>query len=275
LKIVRSIADFRYPAPGSVGLVPTMGAFHEGHLSLMRHARQFHDQVVVSLFVNPTQFGENEDFAKYPRDLTRDAALAAEEGVDIILAPTLSEIYPRKLGSTIHVPEVTSRWEGEIRPGHFDGVATIVAKLFNIVRPEIAYFGQKDLQQTIVVRRMVSDLNMPLAIEVLPTARESDGLAMSSRNAYLSTEERSIAPGIYRELTRCRNFLQTTDATGTEVEDVLRRSRSSLEALGFRVDYFEWIDAESMEPVRQKNGATALIAAAGLGRTRLIDNVLV
>lgn len=255
-----------------------MGAFHEGHLDLMREARKAKDLVVVSLFVNPTQFGKNEDFDSYPRDFERDREMAEGVGVDILFAPPVDEIYPGSShlgeGTTIHVPEVTERWEGAVRPGHFDGVATVVAKLFNIVRPGVAYFGQKDLQQCAVVQRMVRDLNIPLKIEVIRTRREPDGLAMSSRNAYLSPSNRAIAPALYREITSVASVLQGEDQAGTEVDAVLSQARDNLASSGFSVDYVEWVDAGSLAPIRSKSPQSAIIAAARLGKTRLIDNVV-
>jgi pantoate--beta-alanine ligase len=273
LKTVRHIAELPHPVDASICLVPTMGAFHEGHLNLMRAARRSHDLVVVSLFVNPTQFGPGEDFRRYPRDLDRDAALAETIGVDILFAPSVEEVYPVRPSTTIHVPVVTERWEGAVRPGHFDGVATVVAKLFGMVRPKAAYFGQKDLQQTVVVQRMVGDLNLPVAVEVLPTTREPDGLAMSSRNAYLTPEERAVAPAIYRELSRCRDVLMTRDGAAT-AESVLQGSRNALKDVGFVLDYFELVERNSLEPLGAHVDNSAIIAAGKLGKTRLIDNLL-
>jgi len=249
-----------------------MGAFHEGHLQLMRTAKRETDRVVVSLFVNPTQFGKGEDFSKYPRDLERDARLADEAGVDVLFAPPVEEMYPR-LATSVHVPVVTDLWEGEVRPTHFDGVATIVCKLFNIVRPTVAYFGQKDLQQCIVIGRMVEDLNMPLKLSIQPTVRESDGLAMSSRNVYLSSEERAVAPKIYQELIRCQTEI-TKREYGDNVSPIVENSKDSLESLGFRVDYLNLIDMDSTEKSDHLVDRAAIIVAARLGTTRLIDNVI-
>lgn len=250
-----------------------MGAFHRGHLDLMRRAREANDIVVVSLFVNPTQFGKNEDFDRYPRDLDRDAAMAAEVGVDVLFAPPVEEIYPRP-GSLIQVPEVTERWEGAARPGHFAGVATVVAKLFNIVRPDTAYFGQKDLQQCLVIRRMVDDLNFPLKLEFVPTTRETDGLAMSSRNVYLSETQRAVAPLLFAELSRCAYVFASQASVGTEIDREIERSRLALESSGFDVDYFERVSMTDMSPVRTVVDQSAMIVAARLGKTRLIDNVI-
>ena len=273
MKIVTSIQELDHPTGCVTGFVPTMGAFHEGHLQLMRTARSETDRVVVSLFVNPTQFGQGEDFGKDPRTFERDAQLASEVGVDVLFAPTTSEMYPRT-ATSIHVPVVTDLWEGEIRPTHFDGVVTIVCKLFNIVQPTIAYFGQKDLQQCLVITRMVEDLNMNLRLSIQPTVRESDGLAMSSRNAYLSAEQRLIAPLIYRELTRCQTALKELSKE-SQVKDLLLTSKGTLELAGFLVDYLELIEMTSMTRTTSLTDKVALIVAARLGATRLIDNVVI
>lgn len=250
-----------------------MGGFHAGHLQLMKTARLECENVVVSLFVNPTQFGVGEDFERYPRDLETDAKLAESVGVDVLFAPSTSDIYPRP-GTTIHVPVVTKLWEGAHRPGHFEGVATVVCKLFNIVRPTTAYFGLKDLQQCQVITRMTEDLNLPLNISLQPTVREEDGLAMSSRNAYLTDGERTLAPLLYEQLSACAVKIKSEDVSSEGIEDLLRHSKSILESSGFKVDYFELIELESMHSTRYTAKAGALVAAAHIGKTRLIDNVL-
>jgi pantoate--beta-alanine ligase len=231
---------------GSIGLVPTMGAFHEGHLSLFRAARAESDFVVVSLFVNPVQFTSGEDLARYPRDEAGDASVAEEAGVDILFAPDADELYPSGFQTWVDVEELGRTLEGEFRPGHFRGVATICVKLFNLVRPERAYFGQKDAQQAAVIRRMVRDLNVPVEIRVLPTVRDSDGLALSSRNVYLSYDERQRALALPRALA-------TKDAS---------RARELLRELD--VDYVEVADFDPK----------VLAAAVRVGSTRLIDNVV-
>jgi pantoate--beta-alanine ligase len=247
MKVIRTIADLRpQPRNGSVGLVPTMGAFHEGHLALFRAARAENDLVVASLFVNPAQFGANEDLATYPRDEERDARVAEEAGVDILFAPDANELYPPGFQTWVEVEELGSRLEGEHRPGHFRGVATICLKLFNIVRPDRAYFGQKDAQQVAVVKRMVRDLDHEVQIRVVPTVRDADGLAISSRNAYLSPQERDLALTLPRALA-------TKDAA---------EARARLN--GFDVDYVEVADFEPR----------VLAAAVRIGKTRLIDNVV-
>ena len=269
MKIVSSIADLHRLEANAAGFVPTMGAFHEGHLELMQTARRECETVIVSLFVNPTQFGKNEDFSKYPRDLDKDAKLAEGAGVDILFCPTPDEMYPR-VGSTIHVPGITERWEGASRPGHFDGVATVVAKLFNIVRPQIAYFGLKDLQQCMVIERMCVDLNIPVRLSFQPTVRELDGLAMSSRNVYLTSPQRSAAPTLYRELMRASTAIKD----GSDVTSELERSWHTLQDKGFAPDYFDLVSLPEMDRLDTLRGRCALIAAAKLGNTRLIDNLV-
>ena len=273
MQIVHVISDLPHPANQTVGFVPTMGGFHEGHLSLMRTAKAECGFVVASLFVNPTQFGAGEDFERYPRNLERDAEMAQAAGVDILFAPTTDEMYPRR-GTTIHVPAVTTLWEGASRPGHFEGVATIVCKLFNVVRPNVAYFGLKDLQQCLVISRMTADLNLPVTVSLQPTVRESDGLALSSRNMYLIESERAIAPELQRQLISSALALKDNNLSSEEVEVQLRHAKSSLEAVGFRVDYFELIDLSSTHSTHSAREGSALIAAAYLGKTRLIDNII-
>ena len=240
MRIVRSAADL--PRGGEIGLVPTMGAFHEGHLALLRAARDENQIVVASLFVNPAQFGEGEDLERYPRDEERDARLAEEAGVDVLYVPAADEIYPPGFETWVEVERLGSILEGEHRPGHFRGVATVCLKLFNLVRPRRAYFGQKDAQQVAIVRRMVRDLAVPVEIRIVPTARDEDGLALSSRNAYLSPEERERALALPRALAA--------------------RDRTLLN--GLEVDYFEEADFEPH----------VLAAAVRVGNTRLIDNVV-
>ena len=247
MKIVRTIAQLRaLPHEATVGLVPTMGAFHEGHLALFRAAREENDVVVASLFVNPAQFGAGEDLDKYPRDEERDTRLAESAGIDILFAPSAEELYPPGFQTWVEVEELGRRLEGEYRPGHFRGVATVCLKLFNIVRPDRAYFGQKDAQQVAVVKRMVRDLDHDVQIHVVPTVRDVDGLALSSRNAYLSAEERKLALQLPRALA-------TMDAA---------QAREQLN--GLDVDYVEVADFDP--PV--------LAAAVRVGKTRLIDNVV-
>jgi pantoate--beta-alanine ligase len=255
MKIVRTIAELPRGAE-PVGLVPTMGAFHEGHLALFEAASAENEVVVASLFVNPAQFGAGEDLDRYPRDEERDAKLAEEAGVDILFAPSADEMYPEGYATWVDVGELGTRLEGEFRPGHFRGVATVCLKLFNIVRPARAYFGQKDAQQAAVVKQLVGDLNLDVEIRVVPTVRDDDGLALSSRNAYLSPEEREAALALPRALWAGRDaFL-----TGTVPEKEARRFLDSLD-----VDYLEVADL---------NGQKVLAAAVRVGKTRLIDNVI-
>ena len=246
MKVIRRIAELP-KGLDSVGLVPTMGAFHEGHLSLFAAARQENELVVASLFLNPAQFGPEEDLDRYPRDEERDTRLAEEAGVDILFAPAAEELYPEGFDTWVDVEHLGRRLEGEFRPGHFRGVATVCLKLFNIIRPRRAYFGQKDAQQAAVVKRMVSDLNLDVEIRVLPTVRDEDGLAYSSRNTYLSPEERRAALALPRALA-------TKDPA--QAGDLLR---------GLDVDYLEVADLD---------GQRVLAAAVHVGKTRLIDNIV-
>ena len=245
-----------------------MGALHEGHLELVRRAKRHGGTTIVSVFVNPTQFGPSEDFARYPRDLNRDAALAESAGADVVYAPSVETMYPRGPITRVVVPKVTDRYEGAIRPGHFEGVATVVLKLFNQVRPDIALFGRKDLQQCAVVRRMVEDLDLGVSLEFVPTFREPDGLAMSSRNAYLSADERMLAPRLHETLERLALNLEEEN-----VEERLDVERRNLESSGFKVDYLDLVSLRTFEAMRAFGPERALIVAARLGRTRLIDNL--
>lgn len=256
----------------SVGLVPTMGAFHGGHRALMRRARGDEDVVVVSLFVNPLQFGPGEDLEEYPRDFETDALAAQEEGVDIVFAPETQEMYPGEQLTTVHVRGMTEGLCGEARPGHFVGVTTVCAKLFGIVQPDRAYFGEKDYQQLQVIRRMVADLNFPLAVVGVPTVREADGLAMSSRNRYLSEQERAAAPALYRALQAGAEAAQG-GATGPQAEAVVRETIAAEPLL--KLQYVAAIHPETLAPAERAGPPMVLAAAARLGRTRLIDNIRV
>lgn len=249
-----------------------MGAFHDGHLALMREARANCDTLIVSLFVNPTQFGPTEDFSRYPRDENKDAGMAESMGVDVLFAPTVAEIYPRK-STLVSVTEIPDRWEGAARPGHFDGVAMVVLKLFNIAMPDFAVFGLKDLQQCAVIRRMVEDLNVPVSLTFSPTVREPDGLALSSRNVYLSPENRAKAPAIYTELRRCAALFADGDCEADRVAIELKSSSETLNHLGFKVDYFSLVDTLDMSPLEVPGKGSSIIAAAKIGTTRLIDNI--
>jgi pantoate--beta-alanine ligase len=260
-----------------ISLVPTMGYFHEGHLSLMRAARRESDVVVVSLFVNPTQFGPGEDLDSYPRDEERDAALAEAEGVDLLWVPTAEEMYPEGFATTVEVGgHLTGVLEGDPAhrgPSHFRGVTTIVAKLFNAVQPDLAYFGGKDAQQAVVIRRMAEDLDFPVEIRVLSTVREEDGLALSSRNAYLSPEERDRALAISRALRAAES---AAAAGETSAEVLVEAARAELRKAGIEPEYVEARAAEDLSPIAELNGRPVLVAvAAKVGRARLIDNVVI
>jgi pantoate--beta-alanine ligase len=280
MKLVRTVADLRLSLETprregrTIGLVPTMGAFHEGHLSLIRRAREECDVVIVSLFVNPIQFGPNEDLSRYPRDEERDVELAEHEGADIVFAPPVEEVYPAGVSTTVEVPNIASALCGapERRgPGHFRGVATVVAKLFNMAHPNIAYFGQKDFQQTLVIKRLVRDLDVPVRVEVCPTVRDEDGLALSSRNAYLGPDERERA----RSLKRALDAAAAAIAAGDSRDDALAAACAALEAATVIPEYFEILDAENLSAPRWAPGETVVIAvAARIGRARLIDNTV-
>jgi pantoate--beta-alanine ligase len=259
----------------TIGLVPTMGCLHEGHLSLLRAARAECDLVVMSLFVNPTQFGPGEDLDRYPRDEERDLRLASEAGVDFVYAPSVAEVYPEGFATTVEVggnlTEVLDGDPGRRGAAHFRGVATVVAKLLNSVQPDVAYFGQKDAQQAAVIRRMVRDLDIPVQIEVLPTVREADGLAMSSRNAYLDEQARDRATAVSRALYAVERAAQEGS-----LQTGLEAARRELAEAGIEPEYLEARDAERLEPVAELNGRPVLVAvAAHVGGARLIDNVLI
>jgi pantoate--beta-alanine ligase len=258
----------------SIGLVPTMGYLHDGHLSLLLAARAECDVVVMSLFVNPAQFGPEEDLDRYPRDEQRDAELASEAGVDLIYAPTVDDVYPEGFSTAVEVAGLTEVLCGDPArrgPEHFRGVTTVVAKLFNTVQPDVAYFGQKDAQQVAAIRRMVDDLDIPVRIEALPIMREADGLAMSSRNAYLAAGERERATALSRAL-----HVTERVAHETSLAAAVEAGRRELEVSGVEPEYFEARDPESLQPVAELNGRPVLIAvAAQVGGARLIDNVLI
>jgi len=247
-----------------------MGALHEGHLTLIREARKTGLPVLVSIFVNPTQFGPSEDFSRYPRNLERDCHLAEGAGADAVFAPEVEEIY-RSRPTRVEVPEVTELYEGSVRPGHFSGVATIVLKLFHIALCKVAFFGLKDLQQCAVIARMVSDLDLKLDLRFVPTLREPDGLALSSRNVYLDEKNRAIAPLLYRTLCDTKSHL----LAGQNVDEAIRLAIERLSLAGFQPDYLDLISRSSFHPTRLLGEDCAIIAAAKLGNTHLIDNVLV
>ncbi len=276
MRTLRAVAELRTALSGSrrdgatIGLVPTMGAFHEGHLSLIRRAREDCDEVVVSLFVNPTQFNEGGDLDAYPRDEPRDAALAAELGVDYLFAPPVDEVYPAGFQTTVSVGGLTTMLEGAGRgSAHFDGVATVVAKLLNMVAPDVAYFGQKDAQQVLVIRRLVRDLDLPVQIEVCPIVREPDGLAMSSRNVRLSPSERERATALNRALRAAADAVASGERRATSVR---ARALEELKRADIEPEYLELVSADTLLPVDRVEGDVLALVAARVGTTRLIDN---
>lgn len=257
---------------GKVAFVPTMGALHAGHIALISEARKRADHVIASLFVNPAQFGEGEDFGRYPRREADDARMLEQAGCDLLWMPSVDDIYPDGFSTKISVAGVSEHWEGEARPGHFDGVATVVAKLLLAVRPDVAVFGEKDFQQLAVIRRLVADLDFPVEIAGVPTVREADGLALSSRNVYLSPEERSRALALPRALNDTREAI----LGGAPIAKALREAKQALVDAGFlRIDYFALVDTATLEPLDRSQGEMRLIAAAVIGTTRLIDNLKV
>jgi pantoate--beta-alanine ligase len=256
-----------------IGFVPTMGALHDGHRSLIRAARLRCDALVVSIFVNPTQFGPTEDLSKYPRPLAQDRALCRAEGVDVCFEPTAPSMYPDGFQTTVTVPTIARRWEGELRPHHFAGVATVVTKLFGIVRPHLALFGQKDFQQSALVKRLVEDLSLGVEILVRPTVRESDGLAMSSRNVYLSPQERMVAVTLYRSLRAGAEAIKKGMTDGAAIQQVMATVVKQEPAL--TIDYLSVCDPGSLEPLALVQSRAVLLGAIRLGSVRLIDNLMV
>lgn len=278
VEIIRTVGEMKERARalrsgGSVtGLVPTMGYLHEGHLTLVRMALELADSVVVSVFVNPTQFGPSEDLDRYPRDLERDVALLEDAGADIVFAPEASDVYPQGYATVVHVQRLGEKLCGAFRPGHFDGVCTVVAKLFETVRPNLSVFGQKDGQQVAIIERMVEDLGMDVQIVRGPTVREPDGLAMSSRNAYLSSQERAEAPVLLAALKHARSLY---DSGETDAAKVLREVRTMIEAKPHaEVQYVSAVDWKSLDDVAELRAGTMLTLAVLFGKTRLIDNLV-
>ena len=276
METVNTVRDLRAVVAGwrgagqTVALVPTMGALHEGHLSLIRTARTLAEQVIVTIFVNPTQFGPTEDFSAYPRTLEEDRFKVAMAGAHLVYAPTVAEMYPQGFATTITVEGVTEGLCGESRPGHFQGVATVVCKLLLQALPDVAVFGEKDFQQLQVIRRMATDLDVPVRIEGAPTVREMDGLAMSSRNTYLNPQERSVANYLYKSLYAAGQEIRG----GMAVDVACARAVEAIRAHGFgKIDYLELRDVETLQPLPVLDRPARLFAAAFLGKTRLIDNV--
>ena len=277
-QIVRTVAALRTTVAGwrtageRVGLVPTMGALHEGHLALVRAASAACRRTIVSIFVNPTQFGPNADFDRYPRNLEGDVAKLETVGTDLVFAPDVAEMYPQGFATTVTVAGLTETLCGPHRPGHFAGVATVVTKLLTQAAPDAAFFGEKDFQQLQVIRRLARDLDLAVEIVGVPTVREKDGLAMSSRNVYLDTAERRRAATLYRVISDIADAL----AAGGQAADAVARGKAELARAGFEpIDYLDVVDAETLQPVARATGATRVAAAGWLGKTRLIDNIAV
>jgi pantoate--beta-alanine ligase len=255
-----------------IGLVPTMGALHEGHLSLVRSARSQSDVVAVSIFVNPAQFGPKEDFSKYPRTLEKDSALLQAEKVDFAFCPSVEEMYPQGSSTWVTVEGLSEKLDGRSRPGHFRGVTTVVAKLFNIVQPDLAFFGQKDAAQAAIIRKLVRDLDFDVRIVVCPIMREKDGLAMSSRNAYLNPEQRKWATVLYRSLTRVQTLADQGESNSARL--IVTGKQVMAEKPNVRLDYFEIVNWETLDPVPDISKGALVAVAAYVGETRLIDNVM-
>jgi pantoate--beta-alanine ligase len=257
----------------TIGFVPTMGALHEGHLSLIRKAHKENDLVVVSIFVNPTQFAPHEDFKKYPRNLKHDAKLCQEEGADVIFAPDVRQIYPPNYRTYVTVEGLSEVLCGKFRPGHFKGVATVVTKLFNIVAPRVAYFGQKDAQQAIIIKKMAQDLNLPVKVKIMPTIRERDGLAMSSRNYYLNKDERKDAAILYQALRLAKNLIRQGKR---DPRDIIHKMKRIIDQKkNSKIQYVSIVDLRNLNPVNKIRGKVLIALAVFIGKARLIDNILV
>jgi pantoate--beta-alanine ligase len=277
MKLVTNLEEMRFLSRGErtrrgrLGLVPTMGALHDGHLSLVRAARLRSDVVAASIFVNPTQFGPTEDFAKYPRNLQSDCAMLEREGVELVFAPSVDEMYPRGAVTWVVVEGMSDRLCGRSRPGHFRGVTTVVSKLFHIVEPDLAFFGQKDAAQVAIIKRLVRDLNLPVSIEVCPIVREPDGLALSSRNSYLTQDERKSALVLHRSLMRVQEEFANGERDAAKLIESGKREFAQAPAV--LLDYLEIVDPDSLEPELTINKPVLVAVAGVLGKTRLIDNI--
>lgn len=256
-----------------IGFVPTMGALHIGHISLIEAAAKKCDFVVVSIFVNPTQFGPGEDFEKYPRPLKADLEICRKAGVDVVFAPSPQQMYPGENLTWVNVEKLTEQLCGQFRPGHFSGVTTVCAKLFNIVAPDIAFFGQKDAQQAIVIKQMVADLNMPLKIVVCPTVRQADGLAVSSRNQYLTEQQKKNAPLIYKSLQKCQKLIEDGVADSKTIINQMRKILQ--QAPSIKIEYISIVDADTLQELKKITGKVLTAVAVKIGSTRLIDNIVV
>jgi len=279
MKVIRSVKEMskfsrqQLLSGRKIGFVPTMGALHQGHAGLIREARRKNDLVVVSIFVNPLQFGPNEDYKRYPRDLSRDSRLCRKEGVDVIFYPGAGDLYPQGHKTYIEIEELSGVLCGKFRPGHFRGVAAIVAKLFNIVNPDVAYFGQKDIQQAVIIKRMVFDLNIPVKIKIMPIVREKDGLAFSSRNRYMNPGERENAVVLYQALNKARDLINLGE---DDPKIVIGQMRKFINKRGIaKIDYISVVDPERLKPVDKISIGSIIALAVWMGKTRLIDNVIV
>ena len=279
VRVIRNIKSmFEYSTKNrlegeTIGFVPTMGALHAGHVSLIRRASKDNDLIVVSIFVNPAQFGPREDFKKYPRNLRQDARLCKKAGVDVIFYPDIKEMYPADFKTYITVEHLSDVLCGQFRPGHFKGVATVVVKLFNIVSPNIAYFGQKDAQQAVIIKRMVEDLDIPVKIRVMPTVREKDGLAMSSRNAYLSKDERKQSLVLYQALRLAKELVKQGKRDPRAIIQKMRRLISKKRSA--KIQYIAIVDLKDLKPVDKIKDKVLITQAVWLGKTRLIDNIII
>ena len=273
IESVRNLVKAARSKGKKIGFVPTMGALHIGHISLIEAAAKKCDFVVVSIFVNPTQFGPGEDFEKYPRPLKADLEICRKAGVDVVFTPATAQMYPQENLTWVNVEKLTEQLCGQFRPGHFSGVTTVCAKLFNIVAPDIAFFGQKDAQQAIVIKRMVADFNMPLKIVVCPTVRQADGLAVSSRNQYLTESQKKNAPLIYKSLQKCQKLIADGVADSKTIINQMRKILQ--QAPSIKIEYISIVDADTLQELKKITGKVLTAVAVKIGSTRLIDNILV
>jgi pantoate--beta-alanine ligase len=273
IKDIRNFVDAAKSRGESVGFVPTMGAFHLGHLSLMRQAKKATDAVIVSIFVNPLQFAAGEDYDRYPRQMAKDLRMAESEKVDVLFAPSVAEMYPKGFATFVDQNDLPSKMCGQFRPDHFRGVMSVVAKLFSIVKPDAAFFGQKDYQQYLIIKRMATDLNLDVDVRVLPTVREEDGLAMSSRNIYLGPKQRKDAVCLHRALQRAEELIGAGESSAVKVASEMKRVIHRVK--GARVDYIAIVNSDTLEPVKEIKGKSLIAAAVRIGKARLIDNILV
>jgi pantoate--beta-alanine ligase len=273
IKEIRSFVEAAKGRGEKVGFVPTMGAFHLGHLSLMRQAKKATDVVIVSIFVNPLQFAAGEDYDRYPRQMSKDLRMAESEKVDVLFSPSVAEMYPKGFATYVDQNDLPAKMCGVFRPDHFRGVMSVVAKLFSIVKPDVAFFGQKDYQQYLIIKRMTTDLNLDVDVRVLPTVREEDGLAMSSRNVYLGPKQRKDAVCLHRALQRAEELIGAGESSAVRVASEMKRVIHRVK--GARVDYIAIVNSDTLEPVKEIKGKSLIAAAVRIGKARLIDNILV